>query len=92
MGEERSCLFKHRGAGPVLCITPGERDTLQLLAKGHTGNELSRRSGLSPAEIDAMLDELFAALGAATQAEAIAAARKRGLLTPEPVRVATASA
>jgi len=52
---------------------------LQLLADGHTRKELSRHLGASASEIDSLLEELFAAMGAATQAEAIAAAHKRGL-------------
>jgi DNA-binding CsgD family transcriptional regulator len=76
----------------VLCITPWERDALELLADGHTANELSRRFGISVSEIDSRLAELFAAMGAPTQREAIAAAHKRGLLGPEPVRLASAAA
>jgi DNA-binding NarL/FixJ family response regulator len=79
MNENVSCLLKYGGTGPVLCITPWERNALQLLANGHTRNELSRHLGASASEIDSLLEELFAAMGVATQAEAIAAALKRGL-------------
>src|SRR4030095_4716426 len=74
-----SCLLTHGGTGPVLCITPWEKHALQLLADGHTRTELSRHLGASASEIDSLLEELFAAMGVATQAEAIAAAHKRGL-------------
>jgi DNA-binding NarL/FixJ family response regulator len=76
----------------VLCITPWERDALEILADGHTPNELSRHLGISASEVDSRLAELFAAMGAATLREAIAAAHKRGLLGPEPVRIWSAAA
>jgi DNA-binding CsgD family transcriptional regulator len=79
MNENVSCRLKHRGTCPVLCITPRERNALQLLADGHTRIELSRNLGTSSSEIDCLLEGLFAAMGVATQAEAIAAAQKRGL-------------
>ena len=79
MNEHAFCLLKHRAIGPVLCITPWERNALQLLADGHTRNELSGHLGASASEIDSLLEELFAVMGVATQAEAIAAAQKRGL-------------
>ena len=80
MNENVSCLLKHGGTNPVLFITPRERNALQLLADGHTRNELSRQLEASASEIDFLLRELFTAMGVATQAEAIAAARKRGLI------------
>ena len=64
----------------VLCITPWDRNALQLLADGHTRNELISLLGASASDIDSLLEDLFAALGVATQAEAIGAADKRGLL------------
>jgi DNA-binding CsgD family transcriptional regulator len=79
MNEKAPCLLKPGGTGPVLRITPRERNALQLLADGHMRNELSRRLGASGSEIDALLEELFAVMGVTTQAEAIAAAQKRGL-------------
>jgi DNA-binding CsgD family transcriptional regulator len=79
MNENASCVSKHRGTGRVVCITPRERNALQLLADGHTRNELSRHLEATASEIDSLLEELFAAMGVATQAEAVAAALKRGL-------------
>src|SRR5262245_58061658 len=75
----------------VLFITPWEREALQLLADGATANELRRLGGLSGSVIDARLQQLFASLGAATPTEAIAAARKRGLLRPDPVKHSSAA-
>jgi|SRR5262245_35476513 len=65
----------------VLWITPWERNALQLLADGHTTNELSSRLGFRAFEIESLLARLFAAMGAATQTEAILIAQERGLLT-----------
>ena len=64
----------------ALQITPRERGALQLLAGGHTRTELARALGMGMVEIEALLTGIFTALGAATQAEAIAAAQKRGLV------------
>ena len=75
--------------GFALSHTPWERNPLQLLADAHTRNEVSRHLGASASEINALLEKLFAAMGVATEAEAIAAAHKRGLFkeawAPRPV-------
>jgi hypothetical protein len=59
----------------VLTITPSEREALQLLAKGKACEDI--------ASCD--LDTLFAKMGAATQAEAVEAAVRRGLLDADGV-------
>jgi DNA-binding NarL/FixJ family response regulator len=89
-----SPLFRihSRRESPVraLQITPSERQALQLLANGHTPHDVAADLGMDAIEIERILTRLFAAMGAATQAEAIASARRRGLLTQEPgARVAT---
>jgi DNA-binding CsgD family transcriptional regulator len=71
-------------SGCVLQITPCERLALQLLANGHSRSELGAGFGISTPEIETMLSRLFASMGAATEAEAVAAAHRRGLLTGEP--------
>ena len=80
MNENASCRLKHGRIGPVLCITPRERNVLQLLADGHSTNELSRHLWASASTIDSLLEELYAVMGVASEAEAIAAAHTRGLL------------
>src|SRR5262245_7353273 len=80
--------WNHRGTGPVLCITPREKDALQLLADGNTASELSRCLALSASEVESLLAGVFAAMGAATQTEAIAAAQTRGLLRRGPTSAA----
>lgn len=64
----------------ALRITPDERLALQLLAGGHTTRAVAAGLGIETNEIEALLASLFTAMGAATQAEAIAAAERRGLL------------
>jgi len=68
----------------VLHITPSERIALELLAAGIATNELASRLGLSTREIDAQLASLFARMGAASRAEAVAFAMRRGLLSAVP--------
>ena len=65
---------------PVLLITPLDRDALQLLADGSAANKIASDLGLPEPEIESHLTGLFARMGAAGPAEAIAIALKRGLL------------
>ena len=64
-----------------LQITPSERHALQLLANGNTTNDVATDLGIGTVEAEVLLTTLFAALGAATRVEAIALARKRGLVS-----------
>lgn len=66
----------------MLQITPWQRVALQLLANATATNEIATRLGISEGELDAHLTSLFATLGAASRAEAVAAALRRGLLVP----------
>ena len=68
--------------GPVLRITPSERDALQLLAQGAPRRRIGAMLGLSRANIDPFLGALFVRLGATNRAEAIRVASRRGLLMP----------
>jgi DNA-binding CsgD family transcriptional regulator len=70
------------GAGPVLQITPSERDALQLLAQGAPTSHIGVMLGLSPGDIDPFLGALFTRLGVASHADAIRVASRRGLLVP----------
>jgi len=65
----------------ALQITPSERQALQLLADGHTTDTVAVSLGIGRLEVDPLLTRLFAAMGAACRAEAVAAAARRGLLT-----------
>lgn len=64
----------------ALLITPWDREALQLLAKGHTKDDVALGLGMSTLDVATQLTKLFAAMGAATEAEAVAAAHRRGLL------------
>ena len=66
----------------TLQITPWERTALELLANGKRADEIAGRLGISEGKVEAHLTTLFARMGAASQTEAIAAAFRRGLLTP----------
>src|SRR5262249_40147155 len=76
---------RYESSGRVLLITPWERQVLQLLADGRTINDAAAGLGMSTVDIETQLTRLFATLGAGSQAEAIAAAHKRGLLTCAPL-------
>jgi DNA-binding NarL/FixJ family response regulator len=64
----------------VLHITPWERSALELLASGTTTRDMAGHLGIPEPEIQQRLSRLFARMGAATPADAITAAFRRGLL------------
>jgi DNA-binding NarL/FixJ family response regulator len=64
----------------VLHITPWERSALELLASGATTTDLAQRLGVPEREVETRLRMLFARMGAASRADAVAAASRRGLL------------
>ena len=74
------------GGGPVLQITPWERDALQLVAQGAPTTQIGVMLRLAPADIDPFLAALFARLGAKSRAEATRVASRRGLLVPQAPR------
>jgi len=74
-------LFEEEGIQAVLEITPGERLALQLLAQERAAAEIAECLGVAACELGAHLDRLFSKMGASTRAEAVVAARRRGLLT-----------
>jgi DNA-binding CsgD family transcriptional regulator len=85
--ESGGVMYGHTQDGSsnrALQITPRERDALRLLANGRTTNDVAVTLGISRPDTATLLAQLFAAMGASTQADAIAAAHRRGLLTCEP--------
>jgi DNA-binding CsgD family transcriptional regulator len=74
---------QHESRGHPLQITPLERYALQLLADGASPSQVSNGLGVGAAETEALLAEVFAAIGAATRADAVASAQRRGLLERE---------
>jgi DNA-binding CsgD family transcriptional regulator len=69
-------------SGPVLRITPSERDALQLLARGAPTSQIGAMLGLSHADVDSFLGALFTRLGVTSRAGAVRVASRRGLLMP----------
>jgi DNA-binding NarL/FixJ family response regulator len=78
-----SSRIENGGALLILQITPLERAALQLLADGKATHEMAHGLGLSECEVEAQLTTLFARMGAASRADAIADAGRRGLLTDD---------
>ena len=68
----------------VLLITPTERAVLQLLADGNATRDIANRLRLSEWAIDAMVTALRERMGAASLVEAIADAKRRGVLCMAP--------
>jgi DNA-binding NarL/FixJ family response regulator len=64
----------------VLHITPWERSVLEMLANGTDAREMAALFGIPEPEIHLRLSTLFARMGAATPADAVAAAFRRGLV------------
>jgi DNA-binding CsgD family transcriptional regulator len=84
--EGGGVMYRHTQYGSssrALQITPLEREALRLLANGRTTSDVAVSLGISRPDTTTLLAELFAAMGASTQADAIAAAHRRGLLTCE---------
>jgi PAS domain S-box-containing protein len=65
-----------RGRPSVL--SPREREVLQLLAHGHTGEQAAARLGISPATVRVHIRNATGKLGASTRAQAVAIAVSRG--------------
>lgn len=62
-------------------LTPREHDLLRLLAEGCSDKEIARRLRLEPATVRTYNSALYAKLGARRRTEAIARARRLGMLT-----------
>ena len=69
-----------KGTTQILQITPWEREALRLLATGRSRDDAALGLGIGAQDMETHLAKLFAAMGVTTQTEAIAVARKRGLL------------
>jgi DNA-binding NarL/FixJ family response regulator len=64
----------------VLHITPWERAALELLAAGTNTSDIASHLRIPESEIQLRLSMLFARMGAASPADAVSAAARRGLL------------
>ena len=61
-------------------LTPREREILALVAEGGTNGEIGRRLFISTKTVSVHVSNILAKLGAASRTEAVAVARRRGLL------------
>jgi DNA-binding NarL/FixJ family response regulator len=64
----------------VLQITPWERQTLQLLARGLPIGDIGSSLGIPASEVGLHVTALFTKMGVTNKDDAIADARKRGLV------------
>lgn len=72
----------------MLVITPAERRALQMLADGTAMPAVADQLGTSERETEVRLGTLFARMGAASRADAVSVALRRGLLTSDGQRPA----
>jgi PAS domain S-box-containing protein len=66
---------KDRGNG---VLSPREHQVVELLASGHTGEEVAERLGISPATVRVHVRNATGKLGASTRTQAVAIAVARG--------------
>ncbi|WP_285802255.1 response regulator transcription factor [Streptomyces sp. RKAG290] len=69
-----------RSPGPGANLTPREREALQLLGEGHTTAEISEQLGVALNTGRNHVQRVLEKLGARSQLEAVAIARREGLL------------
>lgn len=77
--EKSECSSNQRGNVPEL--TPRQTEILGLISEGRSTKEISRELHLSGATVRNHIHSLLKALGARSQLEALALARKAGLLS-----------
>jgi DNA-binding NarL/FixJ family response regulator len=61
-------------------LSPRELETLQLISKGHTYEEVGRLMGIGLATVQTNIRSLYRKLDAHTQGQAVTKAREAGLL------------
>jgi DNA-binding CsgD family transcriptional regulator len=59
-------------------LSPREHQVVELLASGHTGEEVAERLGISPATVRVHVRNATGKLGASTRTQAVAIAVARG--------------
>ena len=67
---------------PVPELTPRQMEILHSVTRGLTNRDIAVRFGISPISVKKHLTVIFAKLGAATRAEAVAIALRKHLLKP----------
>ena len=73
-------------AASAVRLTPRQQEILALIGRGSTTNEIASALFIRPGSVRNHVHELLRRLQVKTRAEAVAAARRRGLLSPQPVR------
>jgi DNA-binding CsgD family transcriptional regulator len=69
-------------------LTSRQQEILALLVRGSSTEEIARALYIKPGSVRNHVHELLRKLDVKTRAEAVAAARRRGLVPPQPVRAA----
>ena len=67
-------------SGDAAALSPRERRVLDLLAQGCSNKEIARELGVSANTVKTHLANLYAKLGARRRTEAVAAARRSGVI------------
>lgn len=62
-------------------LTPREREVLELIARGHSNDEIAGRLSVSPHTVRNHINRVFAKLGVRDRAQAIVAAHRAGIGT-----------
>jgi DNA-binding NarL/FixJ family response regulator len=73
-------LQQLRGDGPAPGLTPRETDVLRNVAAGQTNKAIAMKLGISEHTVKFHLGSAMSKLGAASRAEAVATAIRRGLI------------
>lgn len=71
-------LSRLGGSGPAKVLSPREAEILELLATGHTGEQVAEGLVLSPETIRTHIRNAMSKLGARTRTEAVVRALERG--------------
>jgi DNA-binding NarL/FixJ family response regulator len=74
-------LQQLRGDGPAVTLTPRETEVLRQVAAGQTNKAIALRLAISEHTVKFHLGSAMTKLGAASRAEAVAAAIRRGLIS-----------
>jgi DNA-binding CsgD family transcriptional regulator len=64
----------------MLHITPAERDALRMLAAGAATHGIADHLAMSAPDVESLVRALMVRMGAVSEADLVAVARRRGLL------------
>jgi DNA-binding NarL/FixJ family response regulator len=80
-GTTAALLQQLRGDGPAPNLTPRESEVLRQVAAGQTNKSIALKLGISEHTVKFHLGSAMTKLGAASRAEAVAVAIRRGLIS-----------